>query len=190
MINFRTVTIGDSSVGKTSIVNRILWNEFDHSEASTIGASYELYSEIRNGEKIELQIWDTAGQEEYRSLAPLYFRNSNGAMLVFDISKKSTFESANYWYETFQSVVGSSFVVVLIGNKADLDNEREVSKEEAEEWASAHNCRYFEASALTGFGIKNALKVFIDGLLQSRKAPSVPKVPAPITDNKQNSGCC
>ena len=192
---FRAVTIGDSAVGKTSIINRFLRNSFDASEPSTIGALYESYTETRNGKTIELQIWDTAGQEQYRSLGPIYFRSSAGAILVFDISNQKTFNSLDEWLSSFRTVGGENTVVVVVGNKSDLSDQRVINREQGEEWAQAHNCIYTETSALMGYGIKNLFKLFIDALLaqssdietktNEEKTKDLTEKP-----NTEKKGCC
>ena len=192
---FRAVTIGDSAVGKTSIINRFLRNSFDASEPSTIGALYESYSETRNGKLIELQIWDTAGQEQYRSLGPIYFRSSAGAILVFDLTNQKTFDSLDEWLTSFRNVGGENTVVIVVGNKSDLSDKRVISREQGEEWAQAHNCTYTETSALMGYGIKNLFKIFIDSLLsQSSVNENTPRQETQKElvekQNTEKKGCC
>lgn len=195
---FRAVTIGDSSVGKTSIINRFLRNSFDKSEPSTIGALYESYTETRKGKQIELQIWDTAGQEQYRSLGPIYFRSSAGALLVFDITNQKSFENLEEWLTGFRNVGGDNTTVIVIGNKSDLADQRVVAKEQAEEWATAHGCMYTETSALMGYGIKNLFKMFIDELTaknevsneQTKANASNDNLKAVSDSSEKNGGCC
>ena len=194
---FRAVTIGDSAVGKTSIINRFLRNSFDASEPSTIGALYESYNETRNGKSIELQIWDTAGQEQYRSLGPIYFRSSAGAILVYDITNQKTFENLEEWLTSFRNVGAENTVVIVVGNKNDLSDQRVVSREQGEEWAQAHGCSYTETSALMGYGVKNLFKMFIDALLaqssvdhEQKTNRKEPKEISQKEKEEKKGGCC
>lgn len=189
---FRAVTIGDSAVGKTSIINRFLRNSFDKSEPSTIGALYESYTETRNGKSIELQIWDTAGQEQYRSLGPIYFRSSAGAILVYDITNQRSYDNLEEWLTSFRNVGGQNTIVIVVGNKNDLSDQRVVPRETAEEWATSHGCGYTETSALMGYGVKNLFKMFIDSLLASTaEENNVDNVNKKLSegDKPEKSGC-
>ena len=99
---FRAVTIGESSVGKTCLVNRFIRNKFNNAEANTVGAIYDTYTERRGDQSIEVQIWDTAGQEKFRSLAPVYYRGADAAVVVFDMTKPSTFQCLQSWIDDFK----------------------------------------------------------------------------------------
>jgi small GTP-binding protein len=150
---FRTVTIGDSSVGKTSIVNQFIRRRFNPVEKNTIGALYDSYTETHEGQEIEVQIWDTAGQEQYRSLSPVYFRSASAALLVFDVANRTSFESLDDWLKLFKKSSSENSLVFLVGNKIDLVKERKVTIEEARDWARKHGCSYFETSAQNADGI-------------------------------------
>ena len=131
-ITFRVVTIGDSSVGKTSIINSRK-NEFNPAEPNTVGTLYDSFTDKRDKNDIEVQIWDTAGQEQYRSLGPIYYRSSAGAIVVFDITNKKSFDDLEEWISVFKREAGERTIVVVVGNKTDLESDRVVSKEDAEE---------------------------------------------------------
>ena len=153
-ITFRVVTIGDSSVGKTCILNRFLHDKFDVNQTNTVGAQLNNYKEVRNGQEIVVQLWDTAGQERYSSLGPIYFRNAAGALLVFDITNSKSFSTLEKWLESFRSVTSDHTLIILVGNKIDLESGREVPYDLASKWAQEHECLYCETSAATGTGIK------------------------------------
>lgn len=192
-ITFRSVTIGDSSVGKTCIVNRFLLDKFDPAEPNTIGTLYESFTAERDGRELEIQIWDTAGQEQYRSLGPIYYRSSAAALVVFDVTNRKSYEDINDWITEFRSVAGDNTTILIVGNKIDLSNDRAVTKEEAEEWTRKNNCVYCETSACTGEGIKELFKVLVDELMKmyngedGMKVNVRPKDPPPTTQKK---GCC
>ena len=152
-VTFRVVTIGDSSVGKTCIINRFLRNSFDGNEPNTIGALYDSYYQECNGKTIEIQLWDTAGQEQYRALGPVYFRSASAALVVFDITNRDSFNNLLDWIKAFRNVSGDNTIVIVVGNKCDL-SDRAVQVQEAKEWASVNDCSYVETSAKTGQGVK------------------------------------
>ena len=165
-ITFRSVTIGDSSVGKTCIVNRFLQDKFDPAEQNTIGTLYESFQDTRDGRDLEIQIWDTAGQEQYRSLGPIYYRSSAAALVVFDITNRKSFEDIGVWVQEFRNVAGENTIVLLVGNKIDLASNRVITQEEAQEWAQKNNCIYHETSAMSGEGVKELFKVLVDELMK------------------------
>ena len=162
---FRAVTIGESSVGKTCLVNRFIRDKFNNAEANTVGAIYDTYVEHRDDLTIEVQIWDTAGQEKFRSLAPAYYRGAAAAVVVFDMSKRSTFQNLQEWIDDFKAVAGEDSTIVVVGNKVDLKDQIQVSENEAEVWAKARNARFFMTSAKTGEGVKDVFSSLVDILL-------------------------
>ncbi|KAJ3425698.1 ras and ef-hand domain-containing protein [Anaeramoeba flamelloides] len=155
---FKVILLGDSSVGKSSIVINFCEDTFSTSIESTIGAAYILKT-INNGNKeIKLQIWDTAGQERYNSLTLLYFRSSQGAIVVYDITDKTTFERAKLWIREIREKEEQKTTIALVGNKTDL-KERLVSTEKGSKYAKEEDLLFFETSAKTGEGIS---KIFLD----------------------------
>jgi len=168
-VNYKLVLLGNSSVGKSSCVNRFVRNEFLDFRQPTIGAAFVTKSVQLDDVIVKFEIWDTAGQERYRSLAPMYYRGAACALVVFDITDRSSFEGARSWISELQSHVtsGNDLVLALAGNKCDLPN-RTVSAEEGEAFAAANNCVYYETSAKTG---ENVDKIF-DGI--ARRLPKCP----------------
>lgn len=151
---FKLVLLGGSAVGKSSIVQRFVKNSFDEFRESTIGAAFLTQSiEINEPENIivKFEIWDTAGQERYRSLASMYYRNAQAAIIVYDITQTDSLEKAKYWIRELQKqTVSSNIIIALVGNKLDLKSERTVSYESANSLASELGLLYFEVSAKTG----------------------------------------
>jgi small GTP-binding protein len=133
-----------------------------------------------------VEVWDTAGQEEYRSLGPIFYRNASIALVVFDVSNSKTFSSIPDWITSFKHVTGNQSAVFLIGNKTDLGN-RQVSKSEATEWAEERNAPYFETSALTGEGVRQ----LFDGVIQAlgERVPIIQRAVAPVKPSSTKS-CC
>ena len=148
--------LGDSRVGKSTIVNKFINLDFKDDLLSTIGSDrFETKFTLKNGEKIKLIIWDTAGQERFRSIALKALKAVQGVILVFDLSKRDTFENVNKWIETANENLKTPNLV-LFGNKADLDKTMwKVTKEEAEDFAQKLNMKYFETSAKTRQGLED-----------------------------------
>ncbi|AES82796.2 small GTPase family RAB protein [Medicago truncatula] len=123
---FKVVVIGDSAVGKTQMLSRFAKNEFCFDSKSTIGVEFQTRTVTINGKLIKAQIWDTAGQERYRAVTSAYYRGALGAMLVYDITKRQTFDHVARWIEELRSHADNSIVIMLIGNKGDLVDQRVV----------------------------------------------------------------
>lgn len=130
--SFKLVLLGESAVGKSSIVHRFVKNTFDDMRESTIGAAFltQTISLPEANTTIKFEIWDTAGQERYKSLAPMYYRNANAALCVYDITSKASFAKAQDWIKELNRQAAEGIVVALVGNKADLADERQVEESE------------------------------------------------------------
>ena len=144
-IRYKIIFVGDAGVGKTTIINRINDNEFQSAYDATIGVDFWPKKINFRGNEITLQIWDTAGQERYRGLIPSYVRNSSIVFIVFDITNRKTFESIPKWIELIKSIEKN--ILVLIGNKDDLEEKREVEEKEGNELAKKNEIAYYELSA-------------------------------------------
>lgn len=163
-ITQRVVTIGDSSVGKTCIVNRFINDCFRSDQANTVGSSMETFFEERDGVKLEIQIWDTAGQEQYRSLGAVYYRGAAAVFFVFDLTNFKSFKNLDGWHEAFLQAGSDDAIFILVGNKSDAVEAREVARGDIDEWARNHNCTYFETSAKTGDNIRELYAALVDRL--------------------------
>ncbi|GFE55594.1 Ras-related Rab protein [Babesia ovis] len=150
LYQFKLVILGDTSVGKSSLVGRFVKNTFLEFQESTIGAAFMTQSVTLDDCTVKFEIWDTAGQERYRTLAPMYYRGSSAAVIVYDITLRESFQQAKGWIQELQSHVDPNIVLALAGNKVDLESSREVSREVAEEFANANNCLFMETSAKDG----------------------------------------
>ena len=193
-ITFRVVVIGSSSVGKTSIINKFLHDKFNDKEPNTVGALYESFEEERNGQQMTIQIWDTAGQEQYRSLATVYFRGAAGAIIVYDVTNTPSFNSLEDWLKTFRNSNDSKTVIFVVGNKCDLSGDRRILADEACKWAESKGCIYIETSAATGENIDDLFKQLVDELAKSNLegGPRVLSAPKRLQANKgeEKKGCC
>ncbi|BBG97686.1 RAB GTPase homolog A3 [Prunus dulcis] len=153
---FKVVVIGDSAVGKTQILSRFTKNEFCFDSKSTIGVEFQTRTVTVKGKLIKAQIWDTAGQERYRAVTSAYYRGALGAMLVYDITKRQTFDHVARWVEELRAHADNSIVIMLVGNKADLGEQRDVPTEDAVEFAEDQGLFFSETSAFSGENVDTA----------------------------------
>ena len=156
VLSCKIVLLGESGVGKTCIISRYINQVFEGNTISTNGASYAaktLHFEDYD-KSLEVEIWDTAGQEQYRSLTKIFYKDATAAILVYDITRKKSFdEIKNYWYKQLLDCAPSDIVVGLAGNKADLFDREQVSEEEAKEFAKEIKAIFRPTSAMTAIGI-------------------------------------
>ena len=155
---FNVSLLGESEVGKTRIVNCYLGKEMEEINLSTIGIENYMDEKEFDGEIYKFKIYDTAGQERYKSISKSTIKITDGFLLVFSVNNKQSFKLINYWFDSIKDETETSKkVIILVGNKIDLDN-REVTNEEAVNYAKMKNILYLETSAKTGFGIKELFK--------------------------------
>ncbi|AET02012.2 putative small GTPase superfamily, P-loop containing nucleoside triphosphate hydrolase [Medicago truncatula] len=169
---FKVVVIGDSAVGKTQILSRFSKNEFCFDSKSTIGVEFQTRTVTINGKVIKAQIWDTAGQERYRAVTSAYYRGALGAMLVYDITKRQSFDHVAKWVEELRAHADNSIVIMLVGNKGDLVDLRMVPTEDAVEFAEDQGLFFSETSALTGVNVEGAFMKLLEEInsVVSKKA--------------------
>jgi len=158
---FKIVIVGDSSVGKTNILTKYLRDEFDENSKATVGVEFGTKNFDIEGNIVKAQIWDTAGQERYRSITNAYYKGSKGCLLVYDITRKGTFESIDRWVSDLKASSENNMSIILLGNKSDLENERQISTEEGEEKAKFYKMAFMETSALNGNNIEIAFKTLV-----------------------------
>ncbi|EPR57232.1 Rab 5 [Toxoplasma gondii ME49] len=169
-LHFKLVLLGDTSVGKSCLVVRFAKDEFYEYQESTIGAAFMTQSVNLGSCIVKFEIWDTAGQERYRSLAPMYYRGAAAAVVVYDISNRDSFQGAKSWVQELQSVNDRSNVVIaLAGNKEDLAAERQVPKQEAQQYADEHGILFLETSAKTGHNVNELFYEIAAALPKTRK---------------------
>ena len=153
---FKIVIIGDSGVGKSSLLLRFVDDIFTESFISTIGVDFKIRTVEINGKVIKLQLWDTGGQERFRVITSTYYRNAHGIILVYDISDLESFTRIRSWIAEVEKYAGPNIPMIIIGNKSDLESKRLVSKEEAANLAKNYNCQHFETSAKNDSGVETA----------------------------------
>ena len=161
---FKIILIGDSSSGKTNIINRYISNKFVENSQPTIGV--EMFSKDFQIEddSVHAQIWDTAGQEKYNTLTSSYYKGAKGALIVYDVTQKTTFDKIERYIDELKDNADKNVFMVLVGNKSDLEGNRMILKEEGEQLATKLKIGFFEVSAKTGVGIENLFKYLIDGV--------------------------
>ncbi|KAK4049718.1 hypothetical protein OIV83_003993 [Microbotryomycetes sp. JL201] len=212
----KQILLGDAGTGKSSLLVRLTDDRFlQHSEPSKLLLLYILVVELVDGpdrgKRVKLQIWDTAGQESFRSITRSYYRGAGGALLVFDISSRSSFDSCASWLEDLRAWGEPDLVVLLVGNKGDLINDndddsthRAVTKEEAEQWARDNNVTagYVETSAKSGQGVLDAFDTLTrrvhDRQQESRpsrnatsgRGSSLPSLKLGRSEGANESRCC
>ncbi|GAB0097544.1 ras-related protein Rab-5B isoform X1 [Sergentomyia squamirostris] len=159
-IEAKIVLLGAQGVGKTSLVVKYISNVYSKDVGPTIGATFFNCRINLEDIKVKMQIWDTAGQERFRSMAPLYYRGANAALLVFDLTNYASFGAVKTWVSELQQNVQEPMVLTLVGSKSDLDEHRAVAREEAAVYATSIGGNYFETSAVTTQGYHCIERVF------------------------------
>ncbi|KAM4795418.1 ras-related protein Rab-42 [Rhinophrynus dorsalis] len=168
---FRVLLLGDSGVGKTSLLRRYTDGEFTDTTAQTVGVDFCCQEEEPEaGVKVRLQFWDTAGQERYRSVTRSYYRNAAGVVLLFDLTTRQSFENILEWYrEVIERVQTDTLIFMLLGTKSDLRVQRGVTREEAQRLADNLRAPYLETSARTGSNVSAALSLLCRELLKAAR---------------------
>jgi small GTP-binding protein len=161
MNNIKIVLLGDSSVGKTSLVERFVHNTFTQFSEATIGAAFK----TKVFDSIKLDIWDTAGQERYRSLAPMYYRGAKAALVVYDITNKNSFKNAKLWINELRINSKPNCLIILVGNKSDLQN-REVKSEDAIKFCNKNDIFFKETSAKDAYNIEQIFYIITNNYVK------------------------
>ena len=205
-ISFKMIVIGDAGVGKSCLTKMASKGVFEELYSATIGFEFLSFNVKINDKIIKLQIWDTCGQELYRSLISGFYRNSSIVMMVYAINNKQSFININTWLKEVKLQCNPDVKIILIGNKSDLEKERQVQLNEAKKFKEEHNIHFFsETSAKTGINTKevftDAAKLLYSNHLMyeqnnSKKLENENNIPIPIKSNNKNDikrkkgGCC
>ena len=158
---FKMILIGDSGVGKTNILNRYVNDAFSETTKSTVGVELGTKVEEYNNTKIKVQIWDTAGQERYKSITKTYYKGAKGAFIVYDITKKDSFKNIDKWIQDLREFGEDDAAILIVGNKSDLEESREVTTDEVKKKAEVYKMAYCETSALKSKNINYAFQTLI-----------------------------
>jgi len=194
-IKIKIITLGDTHVGKSCLIVKYIDNKFSDSYVSTIG--FDLRHKqiiLKDGNQARLTLFDTSGQERFKSLAKNYFRKANGILLIYDISDKSTFISIEKWMENIQDEIDDKIPIILVGNKSDLNNKREVSTEEGKNKAKEYGFPFYETSCKTGVNVNKCFIELAELVYEKNgKKPLKKNSNQKITKNSSkdiNKGCC
>eukprot|EP01025_Chloroclados_australasicus_P036319 TRINITY_DN37013_c0_g1_i1.p1 TRINITY_DN37013_c0_g1~~TRINITY_DN37013_c0_g1_i1.p1 ORF type:complete len:205 (-),score=17.35 TRINITY_DN37013_c0_g1_i1:362-976(-) len=191
---FKILLVGDSGVGKSAILLRFANDKFEEQMASTIGVDFKLKFMEVNGKKIKLTIWDTAGQERFRTLTSSYYRGAQGIIFVYDVCNKDSFSNlGNLWIrEVNQYSTVPDAIKLVIGNKIDLEESRQVSKKEGQIFSRSNGCLFVETSAKANVAVGQAFEELIQKILETPslvKHDLAPGLDLEHTDSTQTSSC-
>jgi len=170
LTTLKLLIIGESGVGKSSLLLRFTDDAFDPEQAATIGVDFKVKTVKVNGDKVKLAIWDTAGQERFRTLTPSYYRGGQGVIVVYDVTNRESFTKIENWLTELETYsTNQDLVKMLVGNKCDLEShgERAVSKEEGLKTARKHQMMFIEASAKTREGVACAFEELVEKIIQN-----------------------
>ncbi|GAB2221553.1 hypothetical protein Droror1_Dr00012737 [Drosera rotundifolia] len=205
---FKVVLIGDSAVGKSQLLARFARNEFSVDSKATIGVEFQTKTIVIDKKTVKAQIWDTAGQERYRAVTSAYYRGAVGAMLVYDMTKRQSFDHMARWLEELRGHADKNIVIMLIGNKCDLASLRAVPVEDAKEFAERESLFFMETSALDTTNVESAFFTVLteiyrtvskksllangdlDGAGAGLLKGTLITVPGSEANNKGRGGCC
>ncbi|EJW88503.1 Rab21 protein [Wuchereria bancrofti] len=168
LFNFKIVLLGEGAVGKTSLMLRYVENKFSPQHVSTLQASFLSKKLHVDGQAVVLNIWDTAGQEKFHALGPIYYRDSHGALLIYDVTDTNSFEKApvKMWVKELKRMLGDDVYLVIIGNKVDLERNRNVDTDEAIGYAKSIGAEHFETSAKDNIGVTQVFDYLVKGLVE------------------------
>lgn len=167
---FKIMLIGDSGVGKSSLLSKYACDKFDRSYISTIGVDFKIKTVKHKDKIVKLQIWDTAGQERFRTITASYYRGANGIVVAFDLTDTESFENINRWLNEIDiNSSGNKISLIIVGTKADLVSKRTVSQEVIKKFVSENKCIYVETSSLTGQNVEKAFSEMVVNLINAKE---------------------
>ena len=183
---YKLIFLGDQNVGKSSILNRFLNDTFVEEYQATIGLDFQSKNVQIDNQDVHLLLYDTAGQEKFRSLIPMYTRDANIILLVYDITNKESFENLYAWLKDLTNININEVIICIVGNKIDLNEKREVSNEEGQKYAQEHDFIFQEVSAKTGEGFSELFYKSLFEKIRTKFRPSGQQPAAEINDIKFN----
>jgi len=187
---YKILLLGDSSVGKTCFLMRYTDNTFQEIHMSTIGLDYKLKNvQLDDGKMVKIQIWDTAGQDRFRSITKNYYKGAHGIILIYDITNQKTFENVKNWINQIKEEVSNKVTIILVGNKIDDEDHRVVSTEQGEKMANDFGLMFFECSAKSGVNIDSTFNELVKKTVENY---SKVKMEGEKLKNKKGGkkGCC
>ena len=168
-LTLKLLVVGDSSVGKTNFVMRLINNEFSKNYMTTSGIDLKTTDiEIKN-KKIHIQLWDTAGQEKYKAITKNLFLKVMGALIIYDITNEASYNNLKAWVKLIKEECGKHMQLIILGNKSDLNDQRKISKDEAINYAKEQKIEYIETSSKTGENVKKAVTMICENILENKE---------------------
>lgn len=190
---FKLVLIGDSGVGKSCLLLRFADDNFTDSYISTIGVDFRFRTVTVDGKTVKLQIWDTAGQERFRTITSAYYRGADGIIMVYDVTSMESFEHVEEWLSEVDRYASENTIKLLIGNKADLEDEKQVSPEQAQKFADKLGIQFLETSAKTSTNVEASFLTMAKQLIKTRQSgPGAvkPNVQVSASTDSGKQKCC
>ncbi|XP_057865935.1 ras-related protein RABA2a [Cryptomeria japonica] len=197
---FKVMFTGDSGVGKSNIISRLTRDRFSHQSRPTVGVEFAVHTIQDKGKTIRAQIWDTCGLERYASFTKSCYRGIAGALIVYDITRPRTFENVGKWLKELRDQVNTNPVIMLVGNKSDLQHLRGVSTEDAQNFAAQEGLLFMETSALKPTNVDKALQIVLQEIhkIVSEQAPDSDESKvdgkrisvAKVRTDTERKGCC
>jgi len=167
---YKVVVIGDSGVGKSNLITRYTRDQFSKDSKSTIGVEFASKLIDHEGVKIKGQIWDTAGQDRFRAIAAAYYRGAHGALIVYDITNPTSFQNLDSWFKEIENQGEKNCINIIVGNKCDLEEQRQVDTEEGKRYAAKHNIRFLETSAAESTNVDLVFTSLLHDIYNSQKS--------------------
>ena len=197
---YKVVVVGSSGVGKTAIVQRLVDKSFSDDGQPTIGVEFKCFTTKIGDDSVKLNIWDTAGQEKFRSVSKAYFRNAVGAVLVYSLNDRDSFDDLGRWLNDLQSLAAPNCAIFAVGNKLDLKDQRVILSSEAEAFSERHGLEYFEMSALDSTNVEDTFVSLAKAIHEKVKRGDIKgnfqlsTPPVLVTTDKRSApesgGCC
>jgi small GTP-binding protein len=156
------IVIGDASVGKTNLVSRFVNDKFNEDSKPTIGADFSTKLHIVNGKYVNVKFWDTAGQEKFKSIGTKFYKDANGVILVYDVTRKESYENLNKWVAEVKEKAPKDLSIMLLGNKIDLIGDKEVSTEDGKRFSEIYGYYFLETSAKNSTNVEKAFNLLIE----------------------------
>ena len=199
--HYKIIFLGDQSVGKSSILNRFYQDRFEPDYQATIGLDFQSKNVQIDNQDIHLLLYDTAGQEKFRSLIPMYTRDANIILLVYDVTSKDSFTHLSQWLKDLTNIKKEEVIFAVVGNKIDLEDKREVSAEEGQNYAKEHEFLFAEVSAKTGNGFSELFYKNLFEKIRTKFRPGGQQPTSEVKDikfniekeakkNETKKGCC